>query len=118
MARFVILRHESPRGLHWDFMLETGSTLKTWALDHAPDAGGPINATALADHRLAYLNYEGPVSGHRGTVTRWDQGLYRIEQETPTQWAVALEGERLRGHATLTRSPASPQHWEFSWQGQ
>ena len=115
MARFVILQHESPRGVHWDFMLETGSTLKTWALDHAPDAGEAIVATSLADHRLAYLDYEGPISGGRGTVTRWDQGLYRIEHETPTQWTVVLEGGKLQGHATLTQLPDDPQHWNFIW---
>ena len=67
MPRFVILRHELPdprrRGVHWDFMLEHAGVLRTWALAEEPAPNKPISAEALADHRLAYLNYEGPVSG-------------------------------------------------------
>jgi hypothetical protein len=38
MSRFAILRHDSPRGLHWDLLLETGDTLATWALPQVPEA--------------------------------------------------------------------------------
>ena len=39
MPRFVILRHDKPRGEHFDFMLEAGDVLKTWALALAPGSG-------------------------------------------------------------------------------
>ena len=48
--------------------------LKTWACREPPQAGVEIPCEALADHRLAYLDYEGPISGGRGSVTRWDRG--------------------------------------------
>ena len=39
-------------------------------------------ATRLPDHRLAYLEYEGPVSGNRGVVRRIDSGKYEIDGNT------------------------------------
>ena len=81
-GRFVILRHEpgpaSERPLHWDLMLETSGGLRTWALAEEPQVKRPIAATELPLHRPVYLTYEGPVSGARGMVTRWDQGMYRM----------------------------------------
>ncbi len=102
MARFVILEHDQPV-LHWDFMLEVGPALKTWRLAKAPDKSGEwIEALPLGDHRVAYLDYEGPVSGGRGKVRRWDQGAYEtspvLEGETVR---VSLKGETIRGVAVI-----------------
>ncbi len=113
MPRFVVLQHESPRGRHWDFMLEVGEGLRTWALAAAPDEPQTSPAQPLPDHRLAYLDYEGPISGNRGHVTRWDQGTYVEQSASETAWVLRLSGQRLRGMATLERGadPAGP--WEF-----
>jgi hypothetical protein len=115
--RFVILRHDCPpdyeRGLHWDFMLEAGDVLKTWALSQEPAEGVEIAAEALADHRLAYLDHEGPVSGGRGTVTRWDQGDYQLVSQHDEEWIVDLSGERLNGRATLRRLPERTNAWNW-----
>lgn len=115
MARFVILRHDSPRSLHWDLMLEHAGSLRTWALEVEPIADTPIAAEALADHRLAYLDYEGPVSGDRGTVVRWDQGEYVALDWNDDRVTVELSGQKLRGTADLTRDadPALPQRWSM-----
>ncbi len=72
--RFVILLHESPRGDHWDLMLETGTLenprLTTWSLPPQQMPAQNISficaGTQLPDHRIAYLDYEGPISDHRG----------------------------------------------------
>jgi len=101
MPRFVILRHDSPRGAHYDLMLEVGDALKTWALPQPPEAGAEMACDALPDHRLAYLDYEGPISGERGSVTRWDRGTCRIIEQSDTQWIVEFRGEKLVGHMTL-----------------
>lgn len=78
MPRFVILEHDHPE-LHWDFMLEAGDVLKTWRLARMPaQAGESIPALRLGDHRLAYLDYEGPVSGNRGEVQRRAAGTYEL----------------------------------------
>jgi hypothetical protein len=115
MSRFVVLEHESPRGRHWDFMLETGPALATWALPVPPDATDAIVAEALPDHRLAYLDYEGVISGERGVVTRWDQGTYQLLRRSETELAVTLAGAKLVGEASLTRLPEAPGRWRFSY---
>jgi hypothetical protein len=100
MQRFVILEHDHPF-LHWDLMLETGDVLRTWRLAHPPEPGRSIKATALGDHRRMYLDYEGPVSGDRGQVTRWDGGTFQWKNNKPNLVAVQLEGERLKGTVLL-----------------
>lgn len=111
--RFVVLQHDAPRGRHWDFMLEAGGVLRTWALAEAPGGPGPVAAEALPDHRLVYLDHEGPISGDRGTVTRWDEGTYRLDTDREGEVAVRLEGRRLRGRAVLSRPGEEGTGWEF-----
>src|SRR4051794_41980056 len=78
-GRFVVLEHRWD-GVHWDFMLETEGRLRTWAVDAPIEPGIDLPARALPDHRLAYLTYEGPVSGGRGEVRRGDSGPYRVPE--------------------------------------
>ncbi len=113
MPRFVILRHESSHATHFDFMLEASEVLKTWALPQPPRSGIETECTALADHRRAYLDYEGPISGDRGAVTRWDYGESTIERQTATQWVLDLAGEKLVGTVTLHSSTEYPNKWCF-----
>ncbi|MBN2216331.1 MAG: hypothetical protein JW719_03040 [Pirellulales bacterium] len=113
MLRFAVLEHDGPRGLHWDFFLETGPALTTWALAQPPDAPGAIDAESLADHRIEYLDYEGPVSGGRGTVRRWDAGAYQLVRQSNRELVVALDGRRLHGMATLTRPDNNTRRWTF-----
>jgi len=105
MPRFVILQHDHPH-LHWDFMLETGDVLRAWRLEREPLTDqGPIAATALGDHRILYLDYEGPVSGGRGTVVRWDGGEYFEDSAGAAgdrrHVRVRLLGRRIAGPVSL-----------------
>lgn len=77
-GRYTISRHDAPGGTHWDLFLEEGETLRTWRLS-APPETGEVTAVALGDHRLVYLDYEGEVSGGRGTVARHASGCYALE---------------------------------------
>lgn len=113
--RYVVLRHDAPRGLHWDFMLERAGVLATWALAEPPDAAPVVAATPLPDHRLAYLDHQGPISGDRGSVIRWDRGTYRCQRWEAEEVVVAVEGEILRGAITLRRSPEAPTPWTFAY---
>ena len=81
-------------------MLEHEGMLKTWRLGSPPLIGEAIVATALPDHRLLYLDYEGPVSDDRGTVKRWDSGEYD-GQPSDKNWRIELRGRRLRGWAVM-----------------
>jgi hypothetical protein len=114
--RFVILRHEMPAGAtratHWDFMIENGETLRTWALEFEPAAEIDVPAMSLADHRRAYLEYEGPVSGDRGHVSRWDAGQFRMISSGANTCQIEIAGARLQGRVQLTQTNG-PDHWTF-----
>jgi hypothetical protein len=111
MPCFVVLTHDHPT-LHWDFMLEQGQSLRTWRLAQAPDVNTPIDAEPLGDHRLDYLDYEGPVSRGRGEVRRWDRGEFETIESSPQRIVVRLAGGRIRGEATLERIEQS-EKWMF-----
>ena len=117
MPRYVILHHQCPpddeRASHWDLMLESDDVLHTWALQSAPANEMTIEAERLPDHRPMYLDYEGPISGDRGSVTRWDVGTYELVEETEDRLVVELRGEKLRGRATLDRTSQDDQRWCF-----
>jgi len=122
MSRFVVLYHACPpdfeRPSHWDLMFEVGELLRTWALAAAPDSAPSVAAEKLADHRLAYLDYEGPVSRGRGTVTRWDRGQYSVERESDRELVVHLEGENLRGVASLSLENSGSDDWHLTFQSE
>lgn len=101
MPRFVVLEHDHPQR-HWDLMLETGESLRTWRLPLPPSSGVMV-ATASFDHRLMYLDYEGPISGGRGCVVRWDRGSFDWQIQSPDRIVIHLHGERLRGVLQLER---------------
>lgn len=110
MRRYVVLIHDHPI-LHWDWMLEWEGRLRTWRLEQAPDSADRIAAEVLPDHRLAYLDYEGPISGGRGTVVQWDSGTYRGEPDgEPVRLTVA--GRRLSGTVCLECEAGA---WTFAY---
>lgn len=122
MPRFVILHHLMPpehqRESHWDLMLEHDTLLLTWALSAEP-LSQTISCERLPDHRLKYLEYEGPISGNRGYVELWDRGtftwisgdLQAFRGITPSRWAIFLSGKQLQGRAELAR--LSIEDWTY-----
>jgi hypothetical protein len=113
MPRFVVLRHEFPadhaRVSHWDVMFEIDGVLRTWSIRGLPDEREPQAAEALADHRLEYLTYEGPVSGERGSVARWDSGTYQrsagsLSKRGGDEFRFQVDGTRLRGAIEFVRA--------------
>lgn len=95
MLRYVVLHHTGHDQPHFDLMFETaaGSPLATWRSATWPAIS---NLTPLADHRRAYLDYEGPVSNNRGQVRRVAAGTHTIIENTSQRLAVQLEdGEQL-----------------------
>ena len=99
-------------------MLECGGVLWTWSLPEEPSPGQALPATRLADHRLAYLDYEGEVSVGRGRVTRWDQGVYETLSEiSPAEMRYTLAGQKIAGEVRLTRCGESADQWLFLWKG-
>ena len=113
MPRFVLLRHECPNDIpkpsHWDFMLERDGVLCTWELRALPlqwsnsedTAEEAMQVTRLPDHRIDYLEYEGPVSNNRGSVSRVDSGTFEFVRQGDNYWEVRLLGAKVRGSVRL-----------------
>lgn len=90
--RFAVLRHETAGGVHWDLMLESNGVLLTWSVpplfEGMPDRAIPSfesPAVRLPDHRMVYLDFEGPVSRNRGEVRRIDAGTYEPKERSRFQ---------------------------------
>lgn len=111
--RFVVQHHELSAGGHWDLMLEGDAALATWQLAEPPNvaAGSPVSARRIGDHRKAYLDYEGPVSGGRGTVRIADAGRCEVMEAGSQVWRFRLDGRILRGTFELVRQGPDPQAW-------
>lgn len=117
--RFAIHHHTGYGADHWDMMLEVGDNLRTFQLTAMPtgDRHRPIPAERIADHRKAYLTYEGPVSRGRGRVAIVASGTYETLNESDDEWTIRFDGgEGLIGTFTLVRREPKnvwPELWEL-----
>lgn len=122
-GRYVVLRHQLPaapadpaggptaapsRGSHYDWMFEVDGHLLTWASEQwcAATQAAVLAALPLPPHRLAYLDYEGEVSGNRGTVYRVEAGTHRLLQVALDRYVFAVQGGRT-GVVTIYRTAPS-----------
>lgn len=114
--RFVIQYHTSAEGGdHYDLMIEQCAALATWRLTTLPRdlaIGQSVPAGALPDHRLAYLEYEGPISAGRGQVRIVDRGACEVLADSPQEWQVELNGADTRGWFRLRRLAGDA--WELT----
>jgi DNA ligase D-like protein (predicted 3'-phosphoesterase) len=117
---FVVQKHHA-RNEHYDFRLEVGGVLKSWAVPKGPstDPSEKRLAIRVEDHPLEYATFEGVIPGGEygaGAVIVWDTGTYRNAtrrdgQDVPLEQALAdghvvveLCGHKLRGGYALTRT--------------
>ena len=115
--RFVVLEHRWD-GVHWDFLVEDGPRLRTWAIDEPIVAGATLTARSLPPHRKVYLDYEGAISGDRGTVHRWDRGVAHVEVWDDRRVRLRVEGDQLVGVVDLWNEGGEadaegPRRWLF-----
>lgn len=90
--RYAILRHEGIDDPHFDLLFETapGSMLAAWRSPCWPlEMDRPIQR--LPDHRPMYLDYEGEISGGRGSVTRAKGGSHIVRQDHPVLLIIELD---------------------------
>jgi len=95
--KYVVLRHEGVDEPHFDLMFEIapGSDLATWRANEWPITDS-TEFTPLRPHRRVYLQYEGAISGDRGTVHRVYMGDHVVEENRQQSLIVRLEsGQRL-----------------------
>jgi DNA ligase D-like protein (predicted 3'-phosphoesterase) len=114
---FVVQEHQATAH-HYDFRLEVGGVMRSWAVPKGPslDPAAKRLAVQVEDHGLAHNDFEGGLGD--GAVIVWDRGTY--EQGGRVAWPEALDrghavfvlhGEKLRGGFALqrTRPGAKPQ---------
>jgi DNA ligase D-like protein (predicted 3'-phosphoesterase) len=118
--RFVVQEHQAST-LHYDFRLEAGGVLKSWAIPKGPaaDPGQKRLAMPTEDHPLDYENFEGVIPEGEygaGEVIVWDTGTYdhHSRDQEGRELSVAeaidrghvsfvLHGKKLRGGYSLTK---------------
>src|SRR5262245_44696151 len=115
--RFVMQKHSASH-LHYDFRLEVGGVLKSWAVPKGPSVNPKERRLAMAveDHPLDYAGFEGVIPRGEyggGTVMVWDRGTYRADGDDGKDVAKALakgalkltlKGAKLKGGWVLVRT--------------
>jgi DNA ligase D-like protein (predicted 3'-phosphoesterase) len=108
LPRFVVQLHDATT-LHYDFRLQSGPVLRSWAVPKGPslDPGVRRLAVPVADHSLAAGEFEGVHAGQArgsGAVIIWDEGTAEIRRDEPGHISFALRGSKLSGGYALTRT--------------
>lgn len=114
MSRFVVQEHRGTHA-HFDFRLEIGGVLKSWAVPKGPSMNPAERRLAIRvpDHSLDYLRFEGIIpegSYGAGPVVVWDTGrVYYVGDEAPEtallrgKLLFVLKGRKLKGGFALVR---------------
>jgi bifunctional non-homologous end joining protein LigD len=112
---FVVQKHDATR-LHYDFRLEIGGVLVSWAVPKGPSMNPAEKRLAIRteDHPLEYADFEGVIPEGEygaGTVMVWDRGTYDSKDELAPDMQLArgkidivLQGEKLLGGFALVRT--------------
>ncbi len=129
MSRFVVQRHDASR-LHYDFRLEMGGALKSWAVPKGPSMNPADKrlAVMVEDHPVSYIGFEGIIPKGNygaGTVAIWDAGHFlpvnkELEKVSDRQalrdlrkgeLKIFLAGEKLKGGFALVRMQQDENNW-------
>jgi bifunctional non-homologous end joining protein LigD len=103
--RFVVHEHHSSR-LHFDFRLEMGGVLRSWAIPKGPSMNPSEKRLAIQveDHQLEYIDFEGIIPDGQygaGPVVIWDSGEYEPVEQRKDMIRFSLGGRKLRGGFSL-----------------
>lgn len=94
--RFVVHKHDA-RNLHYDFRLQIGNGMPSWAIPKGPTLDSSVKRLAVETsvHSLEYKNFEGVIEDGKygaGPVMIWDEGTYKAEREKPPKASLATGG--------------------------
>lgn len=92
MKNWIVLKHvlsdfEGKENFHYDFLLESDNAFLTWRFS-AFDQPAP----QISDHRLAFRDYEGPISNNRGFVKRLYKGKLEWILKSDSLYKFLLDG--------------------------
>lgn len=121
-AIFVVQLHHASRR-HYDFRLQVGDALKSWAVPKGPSYDPKVKrmAVEVEDHPVDYASFEGEIPKGQyggGHVAQFDHGVWATEGDPEAQLAKGhlrfeLFGTKLKGGWHLVRSskPAKQPQW-------
>jgi len=129
LFRYVVQRHDASR-LHFDFRLELGGVLKSWAVPKGPSMNPADKrlAVMVEDHPVSYIDFAGTIPEGNygaGTVQVWDHGLFfpvndkleKISERNALQalkqgeLKIFLKGNKLEGEFVLVRLKDDDKNW-------
>jgi DNA ligase D-like protein (predicted polymerase)/DNA ligase D-like protein (predicted 3'-phosphoesterase) len=121
---FVVQKHAARR-LHYDFRLELGGVLKSWAVPKGPSLDPSVKrmAVEVEDHPLEYAEFEGDIPPGQygaGNVIVWDRGEW-IPNGDPAsglrkgKLEFELRGSKLAGRWALVRLRQRDTERQPSW---
>jgi bifunctional non-homologous end joining protein LigD len=123
--RYVIQKHRATQ-LHYDFRLEFGGVLLSWAVPKGPSLDPSVKRLAMQveDHPLEYGDFEGVIPESEyggGTVMVWDKGEWTPESEDVEaalkkgDLKFTLHGKKLQGSWVLVRTRGFGSKADKSW---
>jgi bifunctional non-homologous end joining protein LigD len=122
--RFVVQKHAASR-LHYDFRLEIGGVLKSWAVPKGPslDPKEKRLAVPTEDHPIEYADFEGVIPEDQyggGAMILWDRGIWDPHDDPEEglrrgNLKFRLEGEKLRGEWALVRMRGRSSDGDKNW---
>ena len=113
--RFVVQKHEATH-LHYDFRLEMGGVLRSWAVPKGPplELGVRRLAIQVEDHPIDYIGFSGEIPQGEygaGSVEIWDKGEIDLEKESADILEFSLRGKKLSGSYALIHT--DDKNWLF-----
>src|SRR6187551_273484 len=118
---YVIQKHDASH-LHYDFRLELGGVLLSWAVPKGPTLDPSVKRLAVQteDHPLEYGSFEGSIPEGEyggGTVMVWDRGTWEPDGDAKQAYekghlSFQLHGQKLTGgwHLVKTQRGAQKQN--------
>jgi bifunctional non-homologous end joining protein LigD len=129
LFRFVVQRHDATR-LHYDFRLELGGVLKSWAVPKGPSMNPEDKrlAVMVEDHPVSYIGFEGEIAEGNygaGTVEVWDNGVFMAVDKDLNEISergallalkkgelkIFLKGNKLEGGFVLVQLKKDEKNW-------